>query len=119
MTPLILNIKYLGTRVISPFGLLGMLTRNRFRRLIDEQYPRLQEDIERGGMAAYISEVAIDPGLVLTSTSAHIRARVSTSSHGSHTGGDADEAGIIHLRSVELSDENKSHGRLPYVIERI
>ncbi|KZP04886.1 hypothetical protein FIBSPDRAFT_1054398 [Athelia psychrophila] len=53
-----------GTRMISPFGLLGMVTRNRFKRLIHEQYPHMQEDIEHGGMAAYISEVAIDAALM-------------------------------------------------------
>ncbi|KZP24959.1 hypothetical protein FIBSPDRAFT_856313, partial [Athelia psychrophila] len=53
-----------GTRAISPFGLLGIVTRNRFKKLIHEQYPRIQEDIERGGMAAYVSEVAIDAGLM-------------------------------------------------------
>ncbi|KZP28695.1 hypothetical protein FIBSPDRAFT_1039439 [Athelia psychrophila] len=53
-----------GTRIVSPFGLLGMVTRNRFKRLIHEQYPRMQEDIDHGGMAAYISEVAIDAALM-------------------------------------------------------
>lgn len=41
-----------------------MVTRNRFKRLIHEQYPRMLQDIESGGMAAYISEVAIDAALV-------------------------------------------------------
>ncbi|KZP02527.1 hypothetical protein FIBSPDRAFT_905770, partial [Athelia psychrophila] len=92
-----------GTRAISPFGLLGIITRGRFRRLINEQYPYLQEDIERGGMAAYISEVAIDPGLVRSSESIHRRSRVATSSQGSHTERDAGVTGIIHLRSMEPS----------------
>ncbi|KZP14778.1 hypothetical protein FIBSPDRAFT_959370 [Athelia psychrophila] len=53
-----------GTRAVSPFGLLGIVTHGRFKRLIHEQYPRMQEDIEHGGMAAYISEVAIDAALM-------------------------------------------------------
>ncbi|KZP14821.1 hypothetical protein FIBSPDRAFT_1048594 [Athelia psychrophila] len=57
-----------GTRFVSPFGLLGLVTRNRFKRLIHEQYPHMQEDIDRGGMVAYISEVAIDAALIDTPT---------------------------------------------------
>ncbi|KZP25022.1 hypothetical protein FIBSPDRAFT_929571 [Athelia psychrophila] len=104
-----------GTRAISPFGILGMITRNRFKRLIHEQYPYLQEDIERGGMAAYVSEVAIDPGLV-QSDSAHRRSRVATSSPGPRTDGYPD-AGVIHLRSMESSRTRDSTGSLPYVVE--
>ncbi|KZP15342.1 hypothetical protein FIBSPDRAFT_1048265 [Athelia psychrophila] len=103
-----------GSKSISPFGLLGIVTRDRFRRLINEQYPRLQEDIERGGMAAYVSEVAVDPGLLLTSTSAHIRTRVAI-------GDDAEDAGLIPLKSMEPSNANgkSSHSQLqlPYAIE--
>ncbi|KZP23091.1 hypothetical protein FIBSPDRAFT_930796 [Athelia psychrophila] len=108
-----------GARAISPFGLLGIITRGRFRRLINEQYPYLQEDIERGGMAAYISEVAIDPGLVRSSESIHRRSRVASSSQGSHTERDAGVTGIIHLRSMEPSrvGDDTNHSRLPYVTE--
>ncbi|KZP04354.1 hypothetical protein FIBSPDRAFT_1054733 [Athelia psychrophila] len=53
-----------GTRIVSPFGLLGVVTHNRFKRLIHQQYPHMQGDIDRGGMAAYISEVAIDAALI-------------------------------------------------------
>ncbi|KZP14776.1 hypothetical protein FIBSPDRAFT_935566 [Athelia psychrophila] len=53
-----------GTRIVSPFGLLGMVTHNHFKELIHKDYPKLQEDIDRRGMAAYISEVAIDAALM-------------------------------------------------------
>ncbi|KZP15327.1 hypothetical protein FIBSPDRAFT_1048252 [Athelia psychrophila] len=112
-----------GSKIISPFGLLGILTRNRLRRLINEQYPHMQEDIKRGGMAAYVSEVAIDPGLVPNSTSAHIRARfaASTQAQASHAGDDAEGAGLIPLRSMEPSNTSgkSSHSQLqlPYAIE--
>ncbi|KZP25073.1 hypothetical protein FIBSPDRAFT_929611 [Athelia psychrophila] len=111
-----------GSKIISPFGVLGIVTRDRLRHLINEQYPRLQEDIERGGMAAYVSEVAIDPGLVPNSTSAHIRARAaSTQAQASHAGDDAEGAGLIPLRSMEPSNTSgkSSHSQLqlPYAIE--
>ncbi|KZP15334.1 hypothetical protein FIBSPDRAFT_958988 [Athelia psychrophila] len=112
-----------STRAISPFGLLGLITRHRFRRLINEQYPRLQEDIEHDGMTTYISEVAIDPGLVPNSTSAKLRARAATSSQAqaSYARDDAEEAGLISLRSMEPSNTSgkSSHSQLqlPYAIE--
>ncbi|KZP25049.1 hypothetical protein FIBSPDRAFT_403044 [Athelia psychrophila] len=103
-----------GTRIISPFGLLGVIARNRFRRLIHEQYPYMQEDIDRGGMAAYISEVAIDAGLTRSLESARGRARVSTPSHDS-LGPNADP-GIMQLGNMEKSKTGDSTGHsLPYV----
>ncbi|KZP25054.1 hypothetical protein FIBSPDRAFT_1041830 [Athelia psychrophila] len=96
-----------GSKSISPFGLLGIITRARLRHLINEQYPRLQEDIERGGMAAYISEVAVDPGLVLTSNSPPNR--VAAPSQVVHTGDDAEVTGLIPLRPMERSNGNSSH----------
>ncbi|KZP03719.1 hypothetical protein FIBSPDRAFT_1055116 [Athelia psychrophila] len=104
----------IGTRIISPFGLLGVIARNRFRRLIHEQYPYMQEDIDRGGMAAYVSEVAIDAGLTRSLESARGRARVSTPSHDS-LGPNADP-GIMQLGNMEKSKTGDSTGHsLPYV----
>lgn len=92
-----------------------MLTRNRYQRLIHEQYPYMQEDIERRGMAAYVSEVAIDAGLIQTPEFMRSR-RFATSSLGSQHGCDAEERGVIHLQSMEPS-KTGSNSCLPYEIE--
>ncbi|KZP15115.1 hypothetical protein FIBSPDRAFT_90657 [Athelia psychrophila] len=86
-----------GNRAISPFGLLGIVTRNRFKKLIHKQFPRIQEDIERGGMAAYISEVAIDAALMDVP---HVRGQTSfsLSSYTGHEGEGGDAISMGHLR---------------------
>ncbi|KZP13198.1 hypothetical protein FIBSPDRAFT_936470 [Athelia psychrophila] len=99
----------LGNRAISPFGLLGIVTRNRFKRLIHEQYPLIQEDIDRGGMAAYISEVAIDAALMDVPP---VKGQTS-SSLSSHTEHEAGDISMGHLRARS----NLSHPELPYIIE--
>ncbi|KZP07926.1 hypothetical protein FIBSPDRAFT_996577 [Athelia psychrophila] len=103
-----------GSRIISPFGLLGIVTRNCFKRLIHEQYPLMLEDIDRGGMAAYISEVAIDAALMLdkSSSKGHI------SSESSFIGDDAGGADNISLRRLETGG-SASYLRLPYVVEEL
>lgn len=53
-----------GSRPISPFGFLGIFARQRIKRMIREEFPRLQDDCERGGMAAYIKEIGIDVGFL-------------------------------------------------------
>ncbi|KZP25062.1 hypothetical protein FIBSPDRAFT_929604 [Athelia psychrophila] len=92
-----------GSKAISPFGVLGMLTRKRFARSINAEYPHLQADIEHRGMAAYISEVAIDPGIITGLNSAS--SQVATSSQRSHPGDDAEGAGLITLRYMGPSEE--------------
>ncbi|KAF7986264.1 hypothetical protein HWV62_35178 [Athelia sp. TMB] len=109
-----------GTRVISPFGLLGVAMRSRFRRLINEQYPRLQEDINQGGMAAYVNEVAIDAALTATPISACAPVRVASSDSVSGEGGGGRDD--ISLRNLEPSPgmdiRSTSAGLgLPYEIE--
>ncbi|KAF7986265.1 hypothetical protein HWV62_35180 [Athelia sp. TMB] len=89
-----------GTRIISPFGLLGIVARRRFRRLINEQYPRLQEDINRGGMAAYISEIAIDAALVATPETVRIQVRAASLDSGSdEDGGSRNSIGLRRMDS--------------------
>lgn len=102
--------------VISPFGMLGLVTRNRFKKLIHEQYPQIQEDINRGGTAAYVSEVAIDAAL-MDVPSVKGKTGSSSSSH-THTGHDAEgelaiSMGHLHERS------SVSHLQVPYVIEEL
>ncbi|KZP08590.1 hypothetical protein FIBSPDRAFT_874411 [Athelia psychrophila] len=87
-----------GTRIVSPFGLLGMITHNRFKRLIHEQYPRMQEDIEHGGMAAYISDVAIDTALV----EAPYAKGYTGSAESSFIRDEAEDGDAIDLRHVQM-----------------
>ncbi|KZP24966.1 hypothetical protein FIBSPDRAFT_950668 [Athelia psychrophila] len=101
-----------GTRAISPFGLLGIVTRNRFKKLIHEQYPRIQEDIERGGMAAYVSEVAIDAGL-MDMPPVTGRTTTSPSSHTGHEAEGEDAISMSHLRGRSSGN----HLQLPYDFE--
>jgi hypothetical protein len=54
----------IGSRAISPFGILALFFRCKYRHLIRQQYPRLRADCEQGGMSSYIRDVAIDVGLV-------------------------------------------------------
>ncbi|KAF7986301.1 hypothetical protein HWV62_35252 [Athelia sp. TMB] len=109
-----------GTRIISPFGLLGILARQRFRHLINLQFPRLQDDIDRGGMAAYISEVAIDAALVNTPEAVRIT-RVASSD----SGGDAGEydRNAVGLRPMDSDPSKNGSGSanlgLPYEIEAL
>lgn len=49
-----------GSRPISPFGVIGILLRRRFRRLINEQFPLLRGEFAERGLASFIKEVAID-----------------------------------------------------------
>lgn len=101
-----------GTRVVSPFGLLGVVTHNRFKHLIHEQFPRMQEDIERGGMAAYISEVAIDAALVdKLSATGHTTSVVSL-----HIADAEDVGENIELRNRQVGS-SVSHLQLPYAVE--
>ncbi|KZP07930.1 hypothetical protein FIBSPDRAFT_996584 [Athelia psychrophila] len=102
-----------GSRIISPFGFLGIVARNRLKRLIHEQYPRMLEDIERGGMAAYISEVAIDTALMPDKTSS--KSRIS-SSESSFVGDDAGDN--IGLRCLDTGS-SASYLRLPYIVEEL
>ncbi|KZP21782.1 hypothetical protein FIBSPDRAFT_1044052 [Athelia psychrophila] len=101
-----------GSRAISPFGLLGIVTRNRFKKLIHEQFPRIQEDIERGGMAAYISEVAIDAALMDVPP---VRGQTgfSLSSYTRHEEEGEDAISMGHLRGRS----SVSHLQMPYIIE--
>ncbi|KZP24969.1 hypothetical protein FIBSPDRAFT_929535 [Athelia psychrophila] len=101
-----------GTRAISPFGLLGIVTRNRFKKLIHEQYPRIHEDIERGGMAAYVSEVAIDAGL-MDVPPVNGQTGSSLSSHIGHEPEGEDAISMSHLRGRSSAN----HLQLPYDFE--
>ncbi|KZP11602.1 hypothetical protein FIBSPDRAFT_962136 [Athelia psychrophila] len=95
-----------GSRAISPFGLLGMVTRNRFKRLIHEQFPRMQQDIERGGMAAYISEVAIDAAMA---DSQPVKGQTGAS-QSSYSGDEAGGGDIISLRHVQVRSSDVNFG---------
>ena len=44
--------------------MLGLLAQARIRQGIIQQFPRLQEDCERGGLASYVKEVGVDVGYV-------------------------------------------------------
>ncbi|KZP15861.1 hypothetical protein FIBSPDRAFT_866759 [Athelia psychrophila] len=101
-----------GNRAISPYGLLGIVTRNRFKKLIHEQYPFIQEDIDRGCMSAYISEVAIDAAL-MGSTTVKGPAKSSPSSHMGYEAGGEGAIGMGNLRV----GSSVSHLRLPYDFE--
>ncbi|KAF7986357.1 hypothetical protein HWV62_35364 [Athelia sp. TMB] len=106
-----------GSRVVSPFGMLGIVTRNRYKRLIHEQYPAMQEDIENGGrlgMAAYISEVAIDAALV--DPPSPVTGHQSTS-HDSHAG-EGEEGEGISLRRRQAGSSS-SYLQLPYELEEL
>ena len=108
-----------GTRIISPFGLLGIFARRRVKRLINEQYPRLQEDINRGGMAAYISEIAIDAALVATPETLRIPVRVASLDSGSDGhGGGRDGIGLRRMDSNPRKNDNSGSVNLglPYEI---
>ncbi|KZP05556.1 hypothetical protein FIBSPDRAFT_967186 [Athelia psychrophila] len=100
-----------GSRVISPFGLLGMVTRDRFKRLIHEQYPRMLDDIERGGMAAYISEVAINAALIDVSSAERRTGSSESSCIGDETG-DGNPVGLRHMQV----GSSASYPRLLYMI---
>lgn len=54
----------LGSKPISPFGLLGIFASQKIMRMVGEQFPELRKDCERGGMASYIREVGINVGFV-------------------------------------------------------
>ncbi|KAF7986324.1 hypothetical protein HWV62_35298 [Athelia sp. TMB] len=105
-----------GSRAISPFGLLGVATRNRLKRLVREQYPARQEDIENGGrpgMAAYISEVAIDSALMDKSPASSSRSSLHSSRSGNE--GREETFGTEHTQTVISS----SYLQLPYAIEEL
>lgn len=60
-----------GSRPISPFGVFGIFLRSRFQRSIRDQFPQMIDDIaehshKQRGMAAYVNEVAIDTGLIIS-----------------------------------------------------
>ncbi|KZP14765.1 hypothetical protein FIBSPDRAFT_100323 [Athelia psychrophila] len=79
-----------GTRIVSPFGLLGVVTHDRFKLKIKKQFPYMQEDIDRRGMAAYISEVAIDSALIdALSTTEHTTSATRTRTRDTEEGGDS------------------------------
>ncbi|KZP19008.1 hypothetical protein FIBSPDRAFT_893019 [Athelia psychrophila] len=103
-----------GTRIVSPFGLLGMVTHNRFKRLIHEQFPRMQEDIDHGGMAAYISEVAIDAALIDKPSAQGHTGSAESSFMGDETG----EANAVGLRHMPVGS-SASYLRLPYIVEEL
>ncbi|KZP13556.1 hypothetical protein FIBSPDRAFT_897326 [Athelia psychrophila] len=103
-----------GTCIISPFGLLGLATHNRFKRLIHEQYPRMQEDIDHGGMAAYISEVAIDAALInKPSAQGH-----TSSAENTCIEDETEEGHIVGQRNIQVGS-GASYLRLPYVVEEL
>ncbi|KAF7986327.1 hypothetical protein HWV62_35304 [Athelia sp. TMB] len=94
-----------GSRAISPFGILGIVTRNRFKRLIHEQYPAMQEDIEnsgRLGMAAYISEVAIDAALIDESPASSSRSSLHSSRGDDESCGET--IGMGHMQTISSSN---------------
>ncbi|KZP05545.1 hypothetical protein FIBSPDRAFT_1054027 [Athelia psychrophila] len=104
-----------GSRLISPFGLLGIVARKRLKRLIHVQYPHMLEDIECGGMAAYVSEVAIDAALMPDKPFSRER---SSSPESSFIGEDAGGWDTIEL-SPRQTGSSASYLRLPYVVEEL
>ncbi|KDQ53295.1 hypothetical protein JAAARDRAFT_432011 [Jaapia argillacea MUCL 33604] len=50
----------LGSKVISPFGALGIMMREKLRRALHEQYPALRRQMQEGGIATFLSDVAVD-----------------------------------------------------------
>ncbi|KDQ53297.1 hypothetical protein JAAARDRAFT_432060 [Jaapia argillacea MUCL 33604] len=49
-----------GSKVISPFGALGVIMREKIRRALHEQYPALHDHVRAGGMATFLGDIAID-----------------------------------------------------------
>ncbi|KZP03519.1 hypothetical protein FIBSPDRAFT_941478 [Athelia psychrophila] len=104
-----------GSRIISPFGLLGVVARKSLKRLIHEQYPHMLEDIECGGMAAYVSEVAIDAALMPDKPSSK---ECSSFPESSFIGEDAGGWNTIELNPRQTGS-SASYLRLPYVVEEL
>ncbi|KDQ59845.1 hypothetical protein JAAARDRAFT_634023 [Jaapia argillacea MUCL 33604] len=50
----------LGSKAISPFGILGILIWRKLRSAIRQQYPALGDEIEQGGMATFLHDVAVE-----------------------------------------------------------
>ncbi|KDQ59835.1 hypothetical protein JAAARDRAFT_77775 [Jaapia argillacea MUCL 33604] len=50
----------LGSKAISPFGVLGILIWRKLRSAIRQQYPALGVEIEQGGMATFLHDVAVE-----------------------------------------------------------
>jgi hypothetical protein len=64
----IMKTKYhpIGGWSLSPVGILGLLKamRTEFRNKINEKFPNLKKEIHAGGMAEFLTEVAIDVNLI-------------------------------------------------------
>lgn len=90
-----------------------MITHTHLKRLIHEQYPNMQEDVDRGGMAAYISDVAIDAALLdKPSATGNI-----TSFEGSQIA-HAEGRESIELRRRQVGT-SASYLRLPYTVKEL
>lgn len=50
----------IGSKPISPLGVLGLLARKKLKEAIHQQYPRLRDEVESGGMASFIRDVAVE-----------------------------------------------------------
>ena len=53
-----------GSKAISPFGMVGLLVRERLQKGIHEKYPMMQDDLQRRGMASFLRDVEIEVGLL-------------------------------------------------------
>ncbi|KDQ64256.1 hypothetical protein JAAARDRAFT_52232 [Jaapia argillacea MUCL 33604] len=48
-----------GSKVISPFGVVGLILRKQLRHAIRQQYPGLKAEIQAGGMGSFLHDTAI------------------------------------------------------------
>ncbi|KDQ64258.1 hypothetical protein JAAARDRAFT_52234 [Jaapia argillacea MUCL 33604] len=49
-----------GSKMISPFGILGLILGEKLRRAMDDQYPLLRSQVREGGMATFLSDNVLD-----------------------------------------------------------
>lgn len=100
--------------------MLGMVTRNRFKRLIHEQFARILQVIERGGMAAYISGLAIDAALTDSPLVGQTNASKSSHSRDEKGGGDGISMTHLHARSGDFNfgDELGIEGYMRFLSEK-
>jgi hypothetical protein len=54
----------LGGRELSPFGMVGVLLKKKLKEAISMRFPLLKSELNRGGMADFLKEVAVDVDLI-------------------------------------------------------
>lgn len=57
-------IQSVGSKPISPLGAIGLIARKKLRAAIHKQYPRLRDEVENGGMASFIRDVALEVDVI-------------------------------------------------------